>query len=439
LSSSATRSIGEFLAVSFPKALGGACTIAVNLWLIRYLQPAEFGVLSLCLVTVLVTDGMLGSPIDLGVIRLATACEATIQRSLNIQKAALLLKGAVMAAGAMALTIWASAISRTSLHDPRPQLAWATLTAIASLLVLRSAQVNLQVERRFAAYGALDFGQMLLKFGGIALLLRFGMATPGGVLIWFITGPAVVAAVWTALHGHSMLRTRPSRGDTRDLLSYTRWFLVTFALAALISRMDLFLLARWGGLREAGIFAAGQAVAWIPQLVGTYLAIVIGPRVMPAWGEGRLLQLIRRFQLGLGATAVAGYVLAMIGLRWLGPLVFPAAFFRSRAVMQALLPGALAGFVTFPLVLTTLMFLRPRFLLLMDCLTLLPLVGLYFLIIPRFGAVGAAWVTTVANVTRATIAQVVAVRCARANLTAGTQPSLISPIGVPVPAGGRLS
>ena len=159
---------------------------------------------------------------------------------------------------------------------------------------------------------------------------------------------------------------------------------------------------------------------------------------MPAWDEGRLFQLIRRFQLGLGATAVAGYVLAMIGLRWLGPLVFPVAFFRSRAVMQALLPGALAGFVTFPLVLTTLMFLRPKFLFLMDCLTLLPLLGLYLLIIPRFGAVGAAWVTTAANVTRATIAQVVAWRCARENLTVGIRP-LISGLGVPVPAGGRLS
>lgn len=436
---SAKRSITEFLAVSFPKALGGACTIAVNLWLIRYLQPAEFGVLSLCLVTVLVADGMLGSPIDLGVIRLATACEGAIQRSLNIQKAALLLKGAVIAAGVLALTIWGGAISRTLLHDPRPNLVWATLIAIASLLALRSAQVNLQVERRFAAYGALDFGQMLLKFSGIALLLRLGTATPSGVLTWFIAGPTVVAAVWIALHGHSVLRARPSWVDTHDLLSYTRWFVGTFALAALISRMDLFLLARWGSLREAGVFAAGQGVAWIPQLIGTYLAIVIGPRVMPAWGERRLFPLMRRFQLGLGAIAVAAYMLAMVGMRWLGPFVFPVAFFHSGAVMQALLPGAMAGFLTFPLVLTTLMFLRPRFLFLMDCITLLPLLGLYFLIIPRFGAVGAAWVTTVANVTRATIAQVAAWRCARENVSAGIQPSRISRLGVPVPAGGRLS
>lgn len=434
------RSIGEFLAVSFPKVLGGVCTVGLNLWLIHYLQPAEFGVLSLCLVAVLVVDSMLGSPIDLGVIRLATAYEAQKSgRSLDIQKAALLIKGTILATCVVVLAIWGNVISQALLHTQRPRLAWATLLAIASLLLLRSAQVNLQVERRFTGYGALDFTQMTLKFGGVVLLVRWGMASPGAVLIWFVVGPAIATAAWFVWRGRSVVRAQASRGGVRELLSYTRWFLATFALAALISRMDLFLLARWTNLRETGIFAAGQTVAWIPQLLGMYLAIVVGPRVMPAWDQQRLYPLMKYFQLGLGVAALAGYALVTIGLRWLGPVIFPAAFLKSRAVIQALLPGALAGFLTFPLVLTALMFLRPRFLFLVDCVVLLPALGLYALVIPRFGAVGAAWVTTSINITRAAIAQIAAWRCARRNSAASFEPGVIPSLSVPLTAGGRLS
>jgi O-antigen/teichoic acid export membrane protein len=434
------RSISDFLAVSFPKVLGGVCTVALNLWLIRYLQPAEFGVLSLCLVTVLIADSMLGSPIDLGVIRLATAYGAQASgRSLDIQKAALLVKGTVLAAAAFVLALRGNFASQLLLHSTGSRLAWATLLAIAGLLLLRSAQVNLQVDRRFTAYGALDFAQMMLKFGGVVLFVRFGTVTPGAVLIWFVAGPAIAAAAWFVWRGRLVLKARASRGGVRELLSYARWFLATFAVAALVSRMDLFLLARWGNLRETGIFAAGQTVAWIPQLLGMYLAIVVGPRVMPAWDEQRLYPLMKHFQIGLCAISLAGYILSVIGLRWLGPLIFPAAFLQSRAVIQALLPGSLAGFLTFPLVLTALMFLRPRFLFLVDCAAFLPALGLYALVIPRFGAVGAAWVTTCVNVTRAAIAQIAAWRCARRNLAAAIQPDVIPSLSVPVAAGGRLS
>jgi len=277
-----------------------------------------------------------------------------------------------------------------------------------------------------------------VKFGGVALIVQFSAATPRNVLMWFVAGPALASCAWFAMHGHKVLAARYSAGATRELLLYTRWILITFALAGAISRMDLYLIARWGSLRESGIFAAGQAIAWMPQLVGTYLAIIVGPRIMPAWNERRLFPLLKRFQLGLFATAIVGYAVIILGLRWIGPIVFPVGFVRSQAVSEALLPGALAGFVMFPLVLTTLMFLRPKFLFLIDCISLLPVVALYFYIIPRFGAVGAAWVTTGTNVTRAVIAQVVAWNCARKNLAADVGPLVDASLGMPAPAGGRL-
>jgi hypothetical protein len=73
-----------------------------------------------------------------------------------------------------------------------------------------------------------------------------------------------------------------------------------------------------------------------------------------------------------------------------------------------LLPGALAALVSFPLTYTLLMFARPRFLFLMDACTAPILLIVYYWVVPAYGPVGAAFVTSASRVGKAGIAQAVA-------------------------------
>jgi len=142
---------------------------------------------------------------------------------------------------------------------------------------------------------------------------------------------------------------------------------------------------------------------------------VFGPRVMPYLQEGRFSQFFRRFQGGIIVTSLTAYVGAVAGRGAITHWLLPSSFSQSSSVAVALLPGALAGLTTFPLTITLLMFVRPRFLFAMDCIGLPIVVALYWLVIPRYGALGTAWVTSLFNIARASVAQVAAWVAASAN------------------------
>ena len=169
---------------------------------------------------------------------------------------------------------------------------------------------------------------------------------------------------------------------------------MTFALTSIVSRADLLMLTSLSNLDEVGIFAGGQTLASIPQLIGTYLAIVFGPKVMPYYRSGRLYPFIRKAQAALAAASV----LVLIGAFWnrelLASRILPSSFAPSANVILILLPAALASMSTLPLVVTFLMFVHPRFLIAMECVLLPFVLAAYAVMIPRQGATGAAIVTS---------------------------------------------
>jgi len=404
--------------VAIPKGLNGVCTIGVNLLLLRYLGPAQFGWLSLCLASVLLGDSILGAGFDLGVLKLASEHRmASPEHALSIQKSALYAKFVGLAVISAFVVVFGGRISEAAF--PRQHVSnslYLCCGILLALSVVRSAQLQMQLEQSFHWYGAIDMLQNVLEFGGIALLMVFGRVQVAYVLLAYLSGPVAALCIWAFVKGRALLVPIALRLDlVRELLRFAKWSFATFSLAALLGKLDLFLLARFAGVREAGIFAAAQMIAWVPQMLGMYLGIVFGPRIMPALREGRFGRFFRQFQCGVIAVSVAAYVLAVLGRKLLGHWLLPASFHESSEVALALLPGALAGLTSFPLTINLLMFVRPRFLLMMDCMALPVMVLLYLYVIPRFGALGAAWVTSSINLVRAGVAQTAGWLAASAN------------------------
>ena len=166
-------SIGPFLLVSLPKFAGGIGTVALNLVLIRHFAAEDLAMVSLCLAGVLLVDSIGGSAVDMGTLKLATAArEADPEASREVQKFAIYLKGVALAFACAVVVLcgkpfWA-ALTHQSGHV---RLLYLSLAATAGLLLIRSAQVQMQVDQRFFYYGLLDTLHMALRFGGLAFCL----------------------------------------------------------------------------------------------------------------------------------------------------------------------------------------------------------------------------------------------------------------------------
>ncbi|MFQ5973230.1 MAG: lipopolysaccharide biosynthesis protein [Alphaproteobacteria bacterium] len=166
-------------------------------------------------------------------------------------------------------------------------------------------------------------------------------------------------------------------------------------------------------LEDVGLYAGAQVYTMVPDLLGSYLAVVLSPRIMPLYRAGRFFSFYWRTQLAVAGVAIGLYGLFLASSGLLQDTLFPASFDASHPVILVLMPGALAGMISFPLTLSFVMFLRPRFLLWLDLATLPLLVALYVYAIDGYGVVGAAWVTTGMRLAKTVIVQIVAWRWAR--------------------------
>lgn len=405
--------------VSSPKIMAGVGTLGLNLLLMRYFSPSQFGVYSLCVATILLSDAILGSAFDFGVVRLASLAHSGNGRSLAVQRAALSIKLLSALLIAAVLVTAANPLSQAMFHGTgQGRLLYLTAATVVALLLFRSAQVQMQVAGRFRMYASFDLLHLVLKFGGVSVLIVAGWVTVRRTLLVFVLAPALTFVCWCGRAGRPLLRHLvPERAVAAELIGFVRWFLLTFSLANLLVRIDVFLLTRWATLDQVGIYAGGQLIAMIPQLLGTYLAVVLSPKIMPYWEAGNFGEFFRRYHLFALGVCGALYLGARFGLQTFAPILLPPSFLRSEQVILILLPGAIAGFLIFPVTIPFLMFLKPAFLFAMDAAALPFLLLAYRLAIASRGIAGAAWITSSYGCVKAVVALSVAWRWSSAHRT----------------------
>ncbi len=434
------RGVVEFIFVAGPKIMGGLCTLIFNLIALRYLGPEQFGVLAVCVMAIILSDAILGAAIDMAILRLAPLYQiSNPEYSLQVQQAGLLLKPLGAAVCGIVVFLFSRPICHVLFQrEGEEKLLYLTLLAVLGLLLLRSAQMQFQVNRRFIGYGSADLLHHLVKFGGISAQLFWGWVSPAAILSYYAIGPCAVAIVVLCTFGQRLLTVQVSLQAVSELLGVTKWYLLTIGLSTIVSRMDIFLVSAYASVREAGIFSAGQVVALVPQLIGTYLAVVFSPRVMPLWRAGSLFSFYRRFQFSIAVVCIAIYLAAWMGIHTLGGILFPASFSRSSLVILVLLPGALAALANFPLTVSFLLFAKPKFIFLLECITLPLMLGIYTQVIPRYGAVGAAAVTTSFALLKIACMQVAAWKWTQSDFVASEREIL--QLGAVVPEGaGKIS
>ena len=409
------KGLYEFLCVVLPKGVGGVGTIVLNLILLHVLggeQTGPYGVYSLCVAGILMADGVFGTAFDMGVLRLAPLYRSVHPaRSYSIERHALALKAGLVVTASLVVSLLAGPLSRLLFQAPGYEhLLHISCCAATALLLLRSTLLHLQIDRRFTLYGLVDLLHHVLKFGGIGAMLAFADATPANVLAWFAAAPSVAFVLFIGVLGRRLLFERSGeRGVARELLGFVRWFLLTFCVTTLVSKLDILLLPiLTGDLDEVGIFGGALVLTLIPELLGVYASVVLTPRIMPAFRDGRFPAFFQKYQAVATSVGVALFMAVWASMGFLKAHVLPESFERSALLILILMPGALGAMTSFPVAIPFLMFVRPRFFLALECVLLAPTLVLYYFAIRHYGALGAAWVTTGSRTLKALIAQYMA-------------------------------
>jgi O-antigen/teichoic acid export membrane protein len=393
--------------VAGSKALAGASVVVLNLWVARHLSPSVYGVFALAVACLMLMDGVVGTALDAAVIQRvgvpgapATAAErAGIGIKVVIGTLVCLLATLVM-----------------FLVAP-PEVA--VVTAIAGLggiglLAHRSVLVYFQVRERFVWYTAADLAQTSLRCALIAAALVWGYRTATIAVAAYAAAPWLIAIAMLAFFVDWRSRQGAagpgvSSPELHSVARSAALALATTGVGAVVARLDLLMIGVAGSPSDAGIFAAASTLALVPTWLGAYLAPTFSGRIVPYCRAGQMRRFFTDVQRLLLIVALSGLLAGVAIAPSLITRFLPPAYAVTASVFPVLLAAGIAGFVTFPLVLHTLLFLSPRTYLVMDLASLPLLIPLYVIAARRFGALGVAWVTTISTVVKAAIAQTAAI------------------------------
>lgn len=387
----------------------GATFVALgtSIMLARLLGPSGQG-----LYGVIATTAMLGSLcINLGVpaaTTYAVSCgQVSPRRALSYTLALTLFLGGLGAllVGALVLccaeTLWPAV--------PKFLLLWAC-ALIPALLATQLIAGILQGAHAFARYNimALVAPSVSLVTSGAALSLGGGV---GWALGCGLLGQ-LCAAAWGA-HSVSRLDVQAASSSlpaSTDVASRVCWWvyfrsLLTFgamaalanALAYLSYRMDVFLLNVWLPKDRVGYYSVAASVAERLWMLSGAVSMVLFAQVARSHAQGASPQpdnptpmLVRHVLWLVTLAAILLYAAAPKAL----PLLFGPSYVEAAAPLRALLPGV----VVFNVARLVSQDLAGRGLVRINvivgvlCLGLNVLGNLMF--IPHYGAVGAAWAST---------------------------------------------
>jgi O-antigen/teichoic acid export membrane protein len=278
----------------------------------------------------------------------------------------------------------------------RHELVWAALM-VMPLALLGLFSVLMRTAQRVIA--SQFYEQMLrpsLVIVGALTLAVVGMKLTAGNALMVTTLAAFGALTAILLHFRSAFgrfgHARPHYEPWRQWLAISIPMLIMGVVQELMNHVEVILLGVMADAQQAGLFAASWRLASFVPFVFVGLSTMAAPLIASAHERRAFDELFRVSSLvarvGFGFAIVGALALLVAG-KWLLGL-FGGEFVAAYPVLVALLIGgtvnAFTGIVGYLMILTG----RERQALTIFAGALVLSIALNLLLIPRFGAVGAA-------------------------------------------------
>jgi O-antigen/teichoic acid export membrane protein len=315
----------------------------------------------------------------------------------------LLFNGAVVSAAWIALTPWVASVYGKG--GDLQGLMWVATAAIipASVMALLTA----------ACQGVQRYGQVAFATGVYASLMLLGTITvlATGLGIPGLLGVMAIAATTTSgLYLYFLHQWQPGwykhgvdderRGALRR---YSGSLMILILLDAIVwQRSGVFFLGLWSPAQEVGFYALafGLATMAMKMVPGTLIGLLI-PSMSRSFGSGDLPAVSRMYQTAGRWMAILALPVA-VGGTVLAPqivtLMYGAAYLPMAPVLGVLFfSGALVMIFGFPASSVLYAVEGQQHLVRIGFAVGVLNLLLAVLLIPRFGAMGAAWSTSVAQ------------------------------------------
>lgn len=368
--------------------------------LARRLGVEDFGTYSLAMALMIVISGIAGGSIDQALVKFSSLyldkerekAELVFKLSFNIK----LITAVVLL---FVCYLLRAPLSRIIFKGPGFEnlVSLAFLGAIG-ITLFGYVLAYLQSHQTFVKYVVLDTLNSVAKLSLVGFLIFANILTPASSISIYVIVPFLTFILGMMLIPKTFLRVKGSQKSLLpELVHFSKWIVLSYVIFAFSRRMDIFLLSYFKGGETVGIYSVALIIASGMDLIALSLFVVIFPKLSRYTKKEEYVQFIKKFLLG----AIPLYIFTCIFFMWVSrPLVetfYTAAYMDSARVIEILVPGYAVYFIAFPLSAITLSMNRPEVLVVFDLVVLLLMFVFGIILIPLYGAIGAAVATLISN------------------------------------------
>ncbi len=264
---------------------------------------------------------------------------------------------------------------------------------ISSLFLSLGTYTNalLQTYQRFKVIASLNAGLSTLRTVLYLSLVLTSALTLLNALVANLVVAVLTLAVGMYLRPRIGVRSSwlEQKLALKEMYRFGKWLVVSYALNAVLSRLDLVMLAHLRPASEVGHYAVALQLAMFMPLLLSSLTTVLVPKVS-ALPDSEVRSYLRNTLFG--AAAVAAVLIPLVLLA--GPViefVFGDKYAGAVQPFQLIMGSFILTLFINPPTLLFYKWNKPKILTYMNVITATTLVVLMFVLTQRFGAVGAAW------------------------------------------------
>lgn len=395
-----TKTFSQTLVTSFGTIVNGVLGLFFYVLAARYLGPSKFGIFSISVTAVALIASIANFGVDTGIVRfVGSYINSDKQKALKFLKAGFYIK--VVSSLLVIILGWYLVPFAAIKFFQKSELIFPlrlSLIGVGSALLFSYVSSAVQALQRFWVWSGLNIFSNLLRLLATIGLFALGLFSVQSALSVYIIFPFLGFLVGLFFLPN-FFKVKKERAVLSEFLKFNGWVAAFTIIAAIASRLDTFLSARFLTLVDVGIYSVAVSLSgFIPQVVFA-IGTVVAPKLASFTSKADALKYLKKLQLFVIGIGVFGVVIGIPLSHLVIPFFYGGEYVLSIYPFIILLVAQAIFLISIPVHTAIIYYFSyPKLFVYITLINFLILLVGGWYAISIFGYIGAAWIFLIGNI-----------------------------------------
>jgi O-antigen/teichoic acid export membrane protein len=395
-----TKTFSQTFVTLFGTMVNGALGLFFYVLAARYLGPSKFGVFSISVTAMALIASIANFGVDTGIVRFVGASiKNDREKALRFLKAGLYIK--IISSLSVIILGWYTVPFIADGFFRKSELIYPlrlSLIGVGSALLFSYVASAIQALQKFWLWSGLNIFSNLLRLFATIGFFALGTFSVESALSVYIIFP-FLGFLLGLFFLPNFFKVQGEKLVFSEFMKFNGWVAAFTVIAAIASRLDTFLSARFLTLSDVGIYSVAVSLtSFIPQVVFA-IGTVVAPKLASFTSKGDALKYLKKLQLFVLGIGIVGIIIGIPLSYLVIPYFYGANYISSISPFIILLFAQAIFLISIPVHTAIIYYFSyPKLFVYITLVNFLIILLGGWYAIGLFGYIGAAWVFLAGNI-----------------------------------------